>query len=520
MSGPKYSPPPPPRYSVSAFNGELNHIFSIQRQITQLWEQLARCEFQDAQRHIQFDCQAFIESYQRSYEEAVQPFNIFHAGTFGQARYDRYQREITQKKRRLNQVRNELLAEKNRFLALKEDYKAYLEYENYHHRVGLSFAEWKVQFCEEMSKRLVEFPEVKEKGVRQINQVEIKPRSERFYPGFSGGKSRAVQGVNADLQQAKDQVHDIRKNVGKEVVGKMSAEAFKSFGKAVLKPVLPMDCKQYATRIMKVIDELGSAELQVQFKKELTDMQEDEVRHDTDYFRELYNEVKKVQILQKRKEELRKLEEELKTLSLHEECLLAYEQWNKLVREISQKSNIKSRDLEEVVYQAQQLIQDSEARQQSEWVIQQERLFLKRQLINQLSAMNYEVMEDLEVVDFEKNKEFIFNIPQQENYLSIQYREDGSFSYNFFIPEDKNQLSSAELKAKLVDMQSACDDFDTVLSELNALGLPIRIGKEKPATAETLMQLPERIRTQLPEKEQTRIEVEQQRKRTLNKDNT
>ena len=55
MSGPK-SYAPPPRYSMSVFNGKLNEAFQLQTRLKNLLHELEGYRVQDNNLHILFDC--------------------------------------------------------------------------------------------------------------------------------------------------------------------------------------------------------------------------------------------------------------------------------------------------------------------------------------------------------------------------------------------------------------------------------------------------------------------------------
>ena len=96
-------------------------------------------------------------------------------------------------------------------------------------------------------------------------------------------------------------------------------------------------------------------------------------------------------------------------------------------------------------------------------------------------------MDDLEVIDFEKTDDFLLKIKGQENYINVKFREDGSMRYVFQIPENKEDLSTDQVKTKLHEMHVTCTEFHSILKDLNKMGLKLDIIGEKPIELDSII---------------------------------
>ena len=154
---------------------------------------------------------------------------------------------------------------------------------------------------------------------------------------------------------------------------------------------------------------------------------------------------------------------------------------------------------------------------ENEFVKHKENEFLKVQLVNALNNMNYQVMDDMEVIDFEKQSDFLLKVPNQKNYINLRIDKNNSIAYNFLIEEDKNELSIDKKREKVIEMESTCDEFYDVLKNLENMGLEIDKTKSSDADIDKLMQVPKKYHKKIKEaaEEKKRAKVRIVKKRYL-----
>jgi hypothetical protein len=123
--------------------------------------------------------------------------------------------------------------------------------------------------------------------------------------------------------------------------------------------------------------------------------------------------------------------------------------------------------------------------------------------------MGYEVMDDLEVIDFEKSNDYLLKVKGQDNYMNLMFSEDGAMKYNFQIPENKKDLSFDEKKLKVQEMKMSCDDFNSVISDLRKMGMKLNLNSEQPISEASLMPFTKKTKERL-KGQQSKSKDEQQ----------
>ena len=125
-------------------------------------------------------------------------------------------------------------------------------------------------------------------------------------------------------------------------------------------------------------------------------------------------------------------------------------------------------------------------------------------------------MNDMEVIDFEKESDFLFKIPNQSNCLNLRFGPDGSILYNFVIPENTNELSVDQKRHKLGEMKTTCNEFKELLKELSSLGLQVDLNRETPISEKALIKIPRKYRHMI-QKEEEKSDMVQAEKKYLRK---
>ena len=149
--------------------------------------------------------------------------------------------------------------------------------------------------------------------------------------------------------------------------------------------------------------------------------------------------------------------------------------------------------------EASRLLAQSAAHHEEDAMRQEEVRFVKSQIVESLSDLGYQVMGDLQVIDLERGADVLLQVPRQDNYVNLRFREDGHFVYNFLIPEDPDGLSRDDRRRKVAEMDSACDAFLGVLDELRDYGLDMDQTAHREASESVLMSVPDRLRDRVQE---------------------
>lgn len=502
MSGPK-SYVAPPRYSVNVFNGKLNEIFQLQHQVQALFDKLADSAIHDNGRRIHLDCSAFIDKNRLKLSDLVASFSIEHPGTFGQQQYDAYQRQIEAKIRQLEQFRQALEAEQRVFRSKREDYQSFCSYQNFHQESVTAFAGFQTQVLTYLSTQLqTEQPKLCARATDSIRQVQLQLSQAEFALGFH----QKVAGLKATIEQQVSEceaaINKVRTMVSDQL---MHSYADKSLpGKGIMDSVQvnsdPDEAalvQQQIQKILTFISTVADAERREVYRQKLTQLRQSEVLKADYFYIELHDELLQAEQTMQWQQEIL---EKLAWLGQNNLPAALGEQKQVLVQTglaLLAQSRIKSHDREHFMVELNQLEAKAQALESEQAVREKEKQFLKTQVIKALQSLHYQVVDGLNVVDFERESDFLFRIPDQSNYLNLRFNDDGSFLYNFLIPDDKTALSIDQTRQKLQEMETTCQEFKQLLTQLAAIGLAVQLQKEMPISENALIQVPKKHQSRI-----------------------
>ena len=514
MSGPKsYSPPP--SYSISAFNGKLNEIFQLQTKIKSLIDELVCFSCVDDTKGIQFDCSKFTENNKSYIANLIASFCIDHPGTFGQKVYDEFDCQIKGKLSQLKSFLEKINKEQKEFQNKKDDYEAFLAYESFYNHATNSFQSFKTQVIKYLENYLkADFPDFFDEAKSLIETVNTQCEKTEFNFGFRNMQSSKKDEIKNDIDKYEAAINKIRGDISDKVLNKIGNEV-----KPVSKQLNSLEEKErqpnndIQTLINKInfcILEVTDQNRYIKYQEKLANLQNSSsFKKDAYFYIELLEDIREAEKIYTWKTEIQKSLAEINGIQIHKSLQI---EKNKLIKfgiSLIEKERVKLYQIED--FQTQLIIfrEENERILLEESIIQKERQFLKNQLVKSLEALNYEVMDDMEVVDFERESDFIFKIPGQPNYLNLRFNDDGSFLYNFLIPNKREELSIDQKQQKLIEMEITCKEFKKLLKDLENMGLKIDLKSEKPIS--------EKILIQIPQKYQTKIKVSKIKKETIEK---
>jgi hypothetical protein len=248
----------------------------------------------------------------------------------------------------------------------------------------------------------------------------------------------------------------------------------------------------------------------------LRHLTESESLKDVYFFKELHDSILESEKNRKLKIEIKKLILEINEELIHMDAYNERESLVTLCVRHLNSSAISRSEFDDLLTKHELLKGQSKMLFEEEEIKQKEHLFLKSQTMLCLENLGYEVMDDLEVIDFEKENDFLLKIRNQDNYLNLKFKEDGSMRYIFQIPEKQDTLSVDQKKTKLHEMQVTCNEFKGVLRDLSKMGLKIELRKEKPIEVDSLVTVPASKQSKVKIKTATKGQTKQLKKRYLN----
>ncbi len=498
MSGPKVV-----TYTMKAFSGKLSTLMRLQNQLKNQCKLLQKASIADNNLNISLDYRQQLSILQASIDKATAQM-IFNYKTFEQDTYNIINQMISKRKDEvldLIKQTDDLISDYEEKI---KDYEAYKDYLNYFENSKNSFEKFK----EEFSNLVVE--SLKEVDIKQYESATAKTNETIF----NAEKQDFDWGFAKDCQDEKDRVRhhiieqeNVLKSIESDNINIVLNSGISRSVKSdifLLNPTIPKKVKILSAKIQQIINDCDDTTIYNTYLDRLNLLKQSNSMTDIFYYQELHDNILKEENSRKFK---RRISDSLSLLNEFEphktvsaEKIFLQQKAVKMIdsAELSEREWFKFRTrLQSFYANNRKAIEEDELKAR-------EHLFIKAQIIHNLESKGYAVMEDLEVIDFEKENTFYLRIPGQENILNVIFREDGTFRYVFQIPEDKAQLSVEQQKLKLHEMQETCNDFTEVLSELRQMGVDLNIKSDKPVAMSSVITVPEAVAKKL-EKQKSKI---------------
>lgn len=516
MSGPK-------GYSVSVFNPILNKIFQLQCSIQTQLECLLKYQVCDKGRNIEFDCHTFIKSNQNHINQLLKPFTIKYEGLIDQNLYDKYNQELQQKRTKLERFFKLIQQEEKTFAERQEDYNAFVSYDEYFQRLTKNYSAFKTQVIQYLDSYIQEeFYQLFRETKTSIEKIKINVQRERFNFGFRRVRSEKKSEIENEIQRCESEINSIRKKISEKVSQDVvrqnlntsfSLDARRIDGSNKVTQKIDEKIEKIKEFIFSIKDKNRCKRYQIQLEKLI----QSQSLNDEYYYIELFEDIKKAEKIHRWKAEIQNTIVRLNQIRAYN---IYQQEKAKLLQsalDLIKKEKIKAYEYGDFKTKFKLFNEKNEKKILEEFVKEKERQFIKTQLIQSLENLNYEVMGDMELVDFEKEEDFLFTIPNQSNCLNLRFGPDGSILYNFVIPENSNKLSIDGKQQKLSEMETTCKEFKGLLENLSLMGLKIDLNKEMPVSEKALIQAPKKYQSIIQERmeqfEEKQIQKEKYLKR-------
>jgi hypothetical protein len=457
-----------------------------------------------------------MSQYNTQIENALKPLMFDIVGSFNQDTFVKIGKTIDERNKALIKIIELCNKIKLDFYDRKADHSAYGLYAKFYEKSKLSFSEFKEQIIFHLKTDIEnEMPEIYQKAKSEILKVELTKAEVDFKYGFKSILDIEKEQIVEHLIEKERTVQNIRIDISSKVIDSLQKKnvAKKPESKVVELSVHTQN--EIINKIEKLIKKCDESEVVKKHQKQLADIKSSQSLS-TDYFyKELHDEILKSEQVRKEKSRIRELLVEINNMDIHASLEAQKLTISKFCNDSLNAYNISVKEVENINGDIKQLKAANEKITELEITKNSERLFLKSQIMLSLENKGYEVMDDLEVIDFEKEKNFLLKIQGQENFLNLKFNEDGSMKYVFQIPKDKESLSTDEKKMKLHEMGVSCSDFQSVLKDLKSLGLNIPLNKEMAINEDALISLTKKQKEKLNIKSKKQSQ-QQLRKKYLN----
>lgn len=516
MSGPKdYSPPP--QYSMHIFDGKLNQVFQLQSRLKMLSSEIQSFHVSDSKLNLHFDCRNELNKIRKQIDKVLKVLVFDYTGVFGQDTYNRIKEEIDLRVSELLKTLNECELIKTDFGRKKSDYNSFLTYLIFYENSNISFDEFKSQIVHYIKTNIESnSPEIYKEAEKKILAVVFSKPKSKFDFGFNSRIDLEKQSVIDHVIQRENLVNNIRAEISDKIIDK-----FQTTGSKINLAFKPDEkdsdeIKTILDKIRALIRNCDAEAIRNKYKAELEKLTESKSLKDIYFLKELHDSIYETEKIRKVKVEINSLLSEINSSSFHPLSQTEKQNLVTLCLHLLKSSKISKNDFDDVQTKLGLLKNQSNEYLQKDEVKNKEHLFLKSQLILCLENQGYEVMDDLEVIDFEKESDFLLKIRGQENYLNLKFKEDGSMRYAFQIPENTDELNTDQMNLKLHEMKVTCDEFKSILKDLAKMGLKMNLRTEKPIELNSLISVSASQKETLKSKSQTKQQKQQLRKKYLN----
>jgi len=489
MSGPK-------SYLVSVSDLNLQEIFLLQSQLQTELTIVNEMKVNDKIRGIKFDCKDFLLSKKSETDDLLSDFTIKVSGKINRSLYDDYQNKIKNKVSKLKFFLSILENEKKKFFDKQQDYDSFVGYEEFFQSAISDFNTFRskvVQYLESYIKD--EYPDTFYKAKHAIESVEISVNQSMFEIGFRNKKNDKENEVKHDIKCCEETINNIREETTKLIVNGVQNNRYKktelinSSASSKNNISVSTEINKKTIQIKKLIENVSNPSRQKYYYEKLDKLINSHTFNDIFYYIEMYEDIKETEKISKWKEEIHKDLIKLNQIQVHEKCQSFKQNLLQKALSLTKKNKLKTQEFIDFKANLKLFNNKNEKFILDEMRKEKERSFIKSQIVQSLQNQGYEVMSDLQVIDFEEKTDFLFNIPEQNNYLNLRIKPDGSFFYNFLIPENKAKLSIDQKKRKLAEMKTTCSEFKQLIKDLSIKGLNVKISNEKPVSEKGLAEV-------------------------------
>ncbi len=497
---------------MNAFDGRLNEFMRKQAQLAQMCIEMQEAEISDETFNIHFNCKESYDKIKTEIQKALTSMVFDYKGTIDKKTYDSIDNQIKERTQKLNEVINKSETILSEYNSKQKDYKSFLDYNLFVQNAQNSLEKFKTDTNENLNTNFAKQNAVLvEEAKKKYGTIVYEKASKEFTWGFDKIVEKEKNMVVNHLIEKENLIRDIRQELMDKVIDTDTKQKITAtIKKKVVKP--SEEINTITLKIEILINNCNEKTISNNYSKQFNKLKQSESMNDLFFYQELHDRILENETSRRHKLIVNDIIAHLNSssidISLNQDKKLMLQKAINLLNnaKISEKeANCLKKETELFFIRNRKAAEDREIKKK-------EQLFVKSQIIMNFENLGYEVMDDLKVIDFEKEDDFYLKAPGQENLLNIKFKEDGSFRYVFEIPEKKEELSVDEQKLKLHEMQTTCDDFVAILNDLKQMGVNVEVKSDKPIELNSMITIPEVISTKLKtQKSQT------QRKQQLKK---
>lgn len=482
MSGPK-------RFSVHVFDKQLRKLFKLQAEVSTLWSELNRLMLEDKQQRTTFDEKDWIRDHKKEFA-ALQQFVAKNENSeLKQDEFDELYSRIFLRFDQLTQFRELVSEQIGSFHRLEENYRTRFELLEAVERMKSDFEKVKKQALDYLKKNVGDAVEL------QTAQKKINKLAFTFeVPPFDRENQTDYQNL---AKQLPAYYESLKRHLNLLITGGKSEDDFQ-VQKLPVSLILPDENDQTGRDIAKLyrlIDEalnkIPDQSLDEKFRLRFEALQNKGA--DSQLFGELLDDIMEISNQQEYSMRLNRVLEEVDYEDLDKTLTGHVRKLRQDISRILKSGHIKPVNANNIVKEWEKIKVENHRITSQRLSQKQEQEFIRSRLLAELHDMDYEVFEDMQVVDFEENREILMEVPGQQNYINLRFDEQGKMLYNFLIPENRKELTHDQVQQKLAEMEQTCDEFRLVLKNLRDQGLDFELEDQGRVSEDNLIRLPEKF---------------------------
>jgi len=507
MSGPKVV-----TYTMNAFKGRLKEFMRMQAKLTQMSFEMQQAEIRDETFNIHFDCKDSYKEISADIEKALTTMVFDYKGSFNQKTHDVILKKINERSKQLSEVISKSEAILSEYHSKQKDYNSFIDYNLFVKNAQSSFAKFKEDVSENTESNFAKKNAMLvEEAKKKYGSILYEHENKTFSWGFDKILEEEKNIIIDHVIVKENQVREIRQELLDKVIASDTNQKITT--PRLKKTTKPNDdIIKISKKIELMINSCNEKEVSSKYSDQFNKLKQSESMNDLFFYQELHDRILENENSRRNKLIINDIIAVLntarfdKTLNQDKKLLL-----QKAVNLIG-NPKVSGKEVKDLQKELDLFYKKNRQALEELEIKKKEQLFVKSQIIMNFENLGYEVMDDLNVIDFEKVDDFYLKAPGQENLLNIKFKEDGSFRYVFQIPEKKEELSVEKQKMRLHEMKTTCDDFSAILVDLKQMGVDIQVKSDKPIELSSMITIPETVSSKLKTKK-----TQTQRKQQLKK---
>ena len=482
---------------MNAFEGKLKTLMRMQATLKQMKVEMQQAAIHDEALNLNFDCMDSYNKIASEIEIALTAMVFDYNGTFDLKTGLLIENKINERTQKLSEIIKKSEAIVSDFNAKKKDYNSFIDYNLFVKNAEASLEKFKTDSNENIGEYFAkDNPVLVEETKTKYNTIVYELETKNFTWGFDKLADAEKNVIINHVLEKENLIRDIRQELLDKVIASGTNQKISTNLKK--KPDKPSDeinniSKKIELLINNCNDKTTSDNYSTQFNK----IKESESMDDLFFYQELHDRILENETTRKNKLFINDIIVNLNAIhtvdSLNQDKNFLLQKALKLLN----NTKIRENEVNDIKKENELFFKNSRLAAEEIEIKKKEQLFIKSQIILNFENLGYEVMDDIKVIDFEKENDFYLKAPGQENLLNIKFKEDGSFRYVFQIPGKKDELSVDEQKIKLHEMKTTCEDFAAVLNDLKKMGVAIDVKSEKPVELSSMITIPESVSIRL-----------------------